>query len=107
MSHINDLFFDAGLSGFVAIGKLEYTATTLTTESLTLSRAETMAVNSIRITAGTMDSYGSHENTSNIGRISQNPTIQRHYPIFYMVRDTDILIARILHQQMNHKSHLR
>ncbi|EFO6443595.1 type II toxin-antitoxin system RelE/ParE family toxin, partial [Escherichia coli] len=25
---------------------------------------------------------------------------------FYTVRDTDILIARILHQQMNHKRHL-
>ncbi|AXF76573.1 type II toxin-antitoxin system RelE/ParE family toxin [Erwinia tracheiphila] len=31
---------------------------------------------------------------------------QRHI-IFYTVRDTDILIARILHQQMNHKRHLR
>ncbi|OAT56725.1 ParE family toxin protein [Obesumbacterium proteus ATCC 12841] len=30
---------------------------------------------------------------------------QRH-AIFYTVRDTDILIARILHQQMNHKRHL-
>ncbi|WP_411705590.1 type II toxin-antitoxin system RelE/ParE family toxin [Edaphovirga cremea] len=30
---------------------------------------------------------------------------QRH-SIFYTVRDTGILIARILHQQMNHKRHL-
>jgi toxin ParE1/3/4 len=30
---------------------------------------------------------------------------QRH-TIFYTVRDTGILIARILHQQMNHKRHL-
>ncbi|WP_411849028.1 type II toxin-antitoxin system RelE/ParE family toxin [Yersinia ruckeri] len=30
---------------------------------------------------------------------------QQHV-IFYTVRDTDILIARILHQQMNHKRHL-
>lgn len=28
------------------------------------------------------------------------------HTIFYRVRDTDILIARILHQQMNHKRHL-
>ncbi|PHM49097.1 type II toxin-antitoxin system RelE/ParE family toxin [Xenorhabdus sp. KK7.4] len=31
---------------------------------------------------------------------------QRH-TIFYTVRDSDILIARILHQQMNHTQHLR
>ncbi|CDG16168.1 type II toxin-antitoxin system RelE/ParE family toxin [Xenorhabdus doucetiae] len=30
---------------------------------------------------------------------------QRH-TIFYTIRDTDILIARILHQQMNHPQHL-
>ncbi|MHA7848779.1 type II toxin-antitoxin system RelE/ParE family toxin [Serratia sp. D1N4] len=30
---------------------------------------------------------------------------QRH-TIFYTVRDREILIARILHQQMNHKRHL-
>lgn len=71
MSHINDLFFDPGLAGLVAIGKLENTATTLAAESFTLSRAEPMSVNFIRITAGTMDSYGSHDNTSNNGRISQ------------------------------------
>ncbi|APS37050.1 hypothetical protein BGV46_25620 [Serratia marcescens] len=81
MSHINELFFDSGLAGLVAIGKLEYTATTLATESLTLGRAEFMSINFIRIIAGAMDSYGSHKNTSNIARISQNPTIQRHYPI--------------------------
>ncbi|MGL4859899.1 MAG: type II toxin-antitoxin system RelE/ParE family toxin [Enterobacteriaceae bacterium] len=28
------------------------------------------------------------------------------HTIFYTVRDTDILIARILHQQMNHMLHL-
>ncbi|RAP72152.1 hypothetical protein ACZ87_01020 [Candidatus Erwinia dacicola] len=38
-----------------------------------------MPVNFIGITAGTMDSYGSHNNTSNNARISQNPTIQRLY----------------------------
>ncbi|MGL5388761.1 MAG: type II toxin-antitoxin system RelE/ParE family toxin [Enterobacterales bacterium] len=30
---------------------------------------------------------------------------QRH-TIFYTIRDTDILIARILHQQMNHIRHV-
>lgn len=30
---------------------------------------------------------------------------QRH-TIFYTVRDNDILVARILHQQMNHPRHL-
>lgn len=30
---------------------------------------------------------------------------QRH-TIFYQIRDTDILIARILHQQMRHALHL-
>ncbi|RAP68542.1 hypothetical protein ACZ87_03807 [Candidatus Erwinia dacicola] len=51
---------------------LEYTATTLAAKSLTLSRAESMPVNFIGITAGTMDmdSYGSHNNTSTNGRIS-------------------------------------
>nr|WP_272903075.1 type II toxin-antitoxin system RelE/ParE family toxin [Xenorhabdus sp. Sc-CR9] len=31
---------------------------------------------------------------------------QRH-TVFYTVRDIDILIARILHQQMNHAQHLQ
>ena len=79
MSHINNVLFVSRLSGFIAIDKLEYTATTLAAESLTLSWAESMPVNYIGITAGTMDSYGSNNNTSNNGRISQNPTIQRHY----------------------------
>ena len=37
--------------------------------------------------------------------LKQSIEFQRH-AIFYTVRDTDILIARILHQQMNHKRHL-
>jgi len=28
------------------------------------------------------------------------------HAIFYRIRDADILIARILHQQMNHKRHI-
>ncbi|NUU64980.1 type II toxin-antitoxin system RelE/ParE family toxin [Enterobacteriaceae bacterium BIT-l23] len=31
----------------------------------------------------------------------------QQHTIFYRVRDADILIARILHQQMNHLQHLR
>lgn len=80
MSHIDDLLFDTRLSGFISVDKLEYTTTRLTTESLTLSWTESMSVNLIRITAGTMDSDGSHGNASNRGRITQDPTIQRHHP---------------------------
>lgn len=70
MSHIDDLLFDAQFSGFIPVAELEYTTTRLTTESLTLSWTESMSVNLIRITAGTMDSYSSHGNASNEGRIS-------------------------------------
>ncbi|WP_323835403.1 type II toxin-antitoxin system RelE/ParE family toxin [Photorhabdus africana] len=52
--------------------------------------------------------------------LAEMPHIGREYPsvpgvmrvefhrhtVFYTIRDTDILIARILHQQMNHPHHL-
>lgn len=47
MSHIDDLLFDSRLSGFIAVGKLEYAATALTPEALALSGAEAMSINVI------------------------------------------------------------
>lgn len=51
--------------------------------------------------AGMPDMGRDYHTVSGVMRIE----FQRH-TIFYTVRDTDILIARILHQQMNHKRHL-
>lgn len=56
--------------------------------------------------------FGTLAEMPDIGRVYHAvPGVMRiefqQHTIFYMIRDTDILIARILHQQMNHKLHLR
>lgn len=45
--HINDLFCNSPFAGFLAVGKLEYSATGLTPEALALSRAKATSINCI------------------------------------------------------------
>ncbi|OZI15340.1 hypothetical protein CE195_02270 [Sodalis-like symbiont of Philaenus spumarius] len=44
---INDLLFNARLSRFIVVGKLEYTATALTPEAFALSWTKAMSINCI------------------------------------------------------------
>ncbi|MCS3434267.1 type II toxin-antitoxin system RelE/ParE family toxin [Klebsiella sp. BIGb0407] len=55
----------------------------------------------LKTLAGMPDMGGEYQAISGVMRIE----FQLH-TIFYTIRDADILIARILHQQMNHKRHL-
>ncbi|WP_244202414.1 type II toxin-antitoxin system RelE/ParE family toxin [Buttiauxella warmboldiae] len=70
--------------------------------SLNLVKARTEALEAFFETLAGMPEMGrDYPAVPGVMRIE----FQRH-TIFYVVRDIDILIARILHQQMNHSWHL-